>query len=74
MALVDGPEQLTVEDADNPHGDGLVITLPKVAGTTRRGKLVGRRLGVHSPVEFRTLTLLPHLSNLFGLDNRNKKI
>jgi len=29
LALVDGPEQLTVEDADNPHGDGLVIPCPK---------------------------------------------
>jgi len=29
LALADVPKPLTVEDADNTHGDGLVIPCPK---------------------------------------------
>ena len=67
--------------AEPPKCVSTRFRLPQLLEKLMQGtlKLVGGRLGVCSPVELRTLTLLRHLSNLFtsgcfALDKKNKKI
>jgi hypothetical protein len=62
LAFADGPERLTVEVADNPRR-WVGHSLLKVAGTTRCGTLVGRRLEAFVTRRSFELTPLPDLSN-----------